>query len=367
LQSKLTERTDFVTAIKNKPIAILEAIEKHSMSYMENKYEPAIVIDAMLNLVQLRQCDNEDLTDYTTRFRSSKSVFKSHVGTKIRFTKLAEADPMWDDTNNVIMLQCYDRAYSQAMALLYLKNANQTKYGSVLRGLADQFALGQKQYPPTLTATVGVLNDQQFDANYVAAWQNKKEREKSDKDWQTKTNSEEGIAIPLELTFTQIEGTCFCCGKKGHKSTECKQQSKIARTNWAINKTKATALNQHLTTEAPAAAPAAAPQPIVAAMATSWTTDGNQQIWLDGVQCNDEPIHCKHEGMGSPGYWFYCQCVLQRQAHQKHLTSVRDAPGPYQCWHVQSKQKADLPWHNIKVWYDPNSIANVLSFALMAE
>jgi hypothetical protein len=37
LQSKLTERSDFETTIKNKPIAILEAIEKHSMSYMENK------------------------------------------------------------------------------------------------------------------------------------------------------------------------------------------------------------------------------------------------------------------------------------------------------------------------------------------
>jgi hypothetical protein len=82
-------------------------------------------------------------------------VFESHVGTKIRFSKLAEADPLWDDAREAIMVACYDRAYSQVMALLYLKNADQTKYGSVLRGLADQFALGQKQYPLTVTAAVG--------------------------------------------------------------------------------------------------------------------------------------------------------------------------------------------------------------------
>jgi hypothetical protein len=77
------------------------------------------------------------------------------------------------------------------------------------------------------------------------------------------------------MTFAQIEGTCFCCGKTGHKSTECKQRLKIALADWAINKTTATALNLHqkLTIKAQAAAstPAVEPPPVVAAMTTSTT------------------------------------------------------------------------------------------------
>jgi hypothetical protein len=112
---------------------------------MENKYEPAIVIDGMVNLLLLRQWEDEDLTDFTTRFRSANAVFKSHIGKQIIFTKLAEVDPLWDAMSTPVKKECYDRAYSQVMALLYLKNADQTKYGSVLR--ADQFALGLSDGP----------------------------------------------------------------------------------------------------------------------------------------------------------------------------------------------------------------------------
>ena len=33
----------------------------------------------------------------------------------------------------------------------------------------------------------------------------------------------------------------------------------------------------------------------------------------------------------------------------------------------ETKQVAKLPWQDIEVWYDPHSITNVLSFAIMVE
>eukprot|EP00957_Ditylum_brightwellii_P165359 12590209-Ditylum_brightwellii.AAC.1 len=33
-----------------------------------------------------------------------------------------------------------------------------------------------------------------------------------------------------------MEGRCYCCGKKGHKSPQCSKKSTTPREEWAINK-----------------------------------------------------------------------------------------------------------------------------------
>ena len=40
------------------------------------------------------------------------------------------------------------------------------------------------------------------------------------------------------LSFAQLEGKCYCCGKPGHKSPECRNKEKIPREEWAINKSQ---------------------------------------------------------------------------------------------------------------------------------
>lgn len=68
LQSKLQSRADFESEIKGKPIALLNAIEEHATSYLENKYDAVIVIDSLRNMVNLKQKEDEDLVDFTRRF-----------------------------------------------------------------------------------------------------------------------------------------------------------------------------------------------------------------------------------------------------------------------------------------------------------
>ena len=48
LQSKLQTRTDYDSEVKGNPIKLLNAIEEHSMSYVEHKYETSIVLDLSL-------------------------------------------------------------------------------------------------------------------------------------------------------------------------------------------------------------------------------------------------------------------------------------------------------------------------------
>ena len=52
------------------------------------------------------------------------------------------------------------------MVLLYLKNADCWKYGSIFYGLARQLFLGQDQYPRNLIDAHIVLSNHWFDAAY---------------------------------------------------------------------------------------------------------------------------------------------------------------------------------------------------------
>lgn len=41
-----------------------------------------------------------------------------------------------------------------------------------------------------------------------------------------------------KLSFAQMEGKCYCCGKAGNKSPKCRFKDK-PKDEWAINKAKA--------------------------------------------------------------------------------------------------------------------------------
>ena len=43
---------------------------------------------------------------------------------------------------------------------------------------------------------------------------------------------------PITLSFAQMEGRCYCCGKANHRSNKCRQRWKIPREELAINKAK---------------------------------------------------------------------------------------------------------------------------------
>ena len=63
------------------------------------------------------------------------------------------------------------------MAYVYLENADQAKYGSILSGLNTQNSLRNEQYPKTLIEANNVLSNHEFDKKSVAS--NKRNEEKT--------------------------------------------------------------------------------------------------------------------------------------------------------------------------------------------
>jgi hypothetical protein len=102
------------------------------------------------------------------------------------------------------------------MAYLYMENADKSKYGSLLTQLQTQFSLGNNQYPQTIADANNLLSNHKFD------------HASKNRQLMTRNESinENNVGENPELSFSQLKGKCYCCGKTGHKSTSCRWKSK---------------------------------------------------------------------------------------------------------------------------------------------
>jgi len=104
---------------------------------------------------------------------------------------------------------------------MYLENADEKKYGSLCKNLNTQYALGNDHFPMTIPEAINILsayrmdNAKDFSKNHNRS--NKKKPEET-----------------LNISFAQMNGLCYCCGKKGHLSTDCRYKNK-PKSEWFIN------------------------------------------------------------------------------------------------------------------------------------
>eukprot|EP00978_Attheya_sp_CCMP212_P026302 scaffold86274_cov53-Attheya_sp.AAC.2 len=163
LQNKLQSRSDF-DSIKNDPIELLKAVKEHSLNYQENRYEMSIILDSIKAMIDMHQKEHETLSDFTKTFKTSRDVLESHIGGPIVLTKFVEQMADYNALDAYKVEKCNRIAYAQMLSILYLKNSDKKKYGSLLKGLNAQQSLGNNQYPTTITQSSEVLSEHLFDS-----------------------------------------------------------------------------------------------------------------------------------------------------------------------------------------------------------
>eukprot|EP00957_Ditylum_brightwellii_P109993 8390379-Ditylum_brightwellii.AAC.1 len=89
--------------------------------------------------------------------------------------------------------------------------------------------LGQQTIPKTTVEANNVLNNHRFDND---GKYNRTKGNKKQDNGESAENEDEALA----LSFAQMEGQCYCCGKKGHRLPQCFKKSTILQDEWAINK-----------------------------------------------------------------------------------------------------------------------------------
>ncbi|KAG7360091.1 hypothetical protein IV203_035190 [Nitzschia inconspicua] len=162
LKNKIESRRDY-SKIMNDPIALLKAIREHALNFQDDKFCMTIIIEALLTLVHTKQKEGESLQDYTRRFRIALEVYKSHTSGDDQagpsnLRKYISGLTGYDKKDLKIVTEMSGKANDLLMATLYLMNADQSKYGGVLKGLYTQNALGNNQFPKTITEANNVLS-----------------------------------------------------------------------------------------------------------------------------------------------------------------------------------------------------------------
>jgi hypothetical protein len=225
MKQKIEAQVEFALTIENDPIELLKAIKVHTQHYQEHQYNMSIVLDSIRGLINTKQKEGELLQDWTKRFRIARDLLESHLGRPLIIKKIAESLPEYDVSDPVSIRKCQEKTFEKFLAYFYLENADRTKYGSLLNGLNTQQLLGNNQYPKSVTEANNVLSNHRMDNPA------KMKREQDDK-FKQKAKDEESKEQEINLSFAQLEGKFYCCGKPGHHSPTCCYKNKL-REEWA--------------------------------------------------------------------------------------------------------------------------------------
>ena len=361
MKNKVEARSDY-NIIKNDPILLLKAIKEHALNYQENRYSMAIILDAMRAVLGTKQKDNESLQDYTKRFRLARDVLKSHVGGPIILTKIVEALPTYDEEDKEKCAKLQEQTYNQFLAYLYLDNADKTKYGSILTGLITQQSLGNNQYPKSVTEANNVLSNHRFDVMPKTIAKNKSQGE-GNKNQDSKDDGREDEDV--NLSFAQLEGKCYCCGKAGHKSPSCRDKNK-PKEEWAINKAQSHAQTTG-SSDASIVGSVSGPTSQVSTPARS-ESSASQSGWAGAhiqLQFHQQAFLMRD--------WILLdnQSSVTVFCNKDMVSNIRESDnGEMQLktngGTLVTTQKADLPQWG-EVWYNENAITNIFSYAEMAD
>ena len=240
MENRILVHPDYESKIRNDPIELLKIIKVLMHDPERAKYPYASLTEAMTRVINIKQYEKESLLDYSKRFKQVNDIFISHVGNDI-LDKFTEHLPEYKNASDQATKDELKRkSFKKWMAYLIIKNSDQNKYGSLTNNLSSQFSMKVNQYPDTVTEAIDILNNHKFDSTKGNNRGGKGNNNNNNTQQARNHNQESGadISTITEANFQQGdfgESKCFCCGKKGHYSNQCRHKNK-PKSEWAFAK-----------------------------------------------------------------------------------------------------------------------------------
>src|SRR5210317_1239889 len=166
MQSRIEEHPEFESTIEDNPFELLKVIKMLMHDAVRAQYPYIAMTDGLTRLLNIKQQENEVLLDYVKRFKQTRDVTKSQIGTRLLDTFIEYQEDYVNETDDDEKKTMKTEAYEKWMAYLLIKGSDPTKYGMLQKNLTSQFSLGNDQYPKTITATTDVLSNHKIDQKF---------------------------------------------------------------------------------------------------------------------------------------------------------------------------------------------------------
>lgn len=131
----------------------------------------------------------------------------------------------------------YTNTFERYVSYIMIIRAHKARFGSLIANLEQQQAFKEMKYPTTLAGAKDMLTQHKYDEGWDAK---PKAAPKSQPKEETKkkpaVKEDDGTFDVPSLSFAQLEGKCWACGKKGHRSDNCPHKKKIPEGEWASSK-----------------------------------------------------------------------------------------------------------------------------------
>jgi hypothetical protein len=157
MQSAIKEHPKYDSEIKNNPIKLLKSIKVLMHEPVRARYPLASLTDALLRFANIKQKEDENLTQYTSRFKGDRDLVVSIIGTRA-FDKFVEIQPGYEDLTNEEKKEQKENIFDKWIGYVFIKGADNNKYGSVKTLLQSQYSMQQDQYPKDLLAAHNMLS-----------------------------------------------------------------------------------------------------------------------------------------------------------------------------------------------------------------
>ena len=188
-------------------VELLKMIKDASYGGTDMKYPAKQAAVALRQLMGVCQSEKEHLTLYYKRFQSLIERVELSYGV-IAPVGVAERNPKYSKAKDQEKMVSVER--DRLLAYLFVAGAKRD-FKPMLRGLDNDYMLGDDRYPDTVEEALQVLMIYEERNVYKKKGPSKKEKEDTP-----------GLSFAQREEMYQ-KGLCFKCGKKGHKARECKE------------------------------------------------------------------------------------------------------------------------------------------------
>jgi hypothetical protein len=213
-------------ALANDCVWLFKQIRSVTLQFHDNKDSFMSLLDAQLGYLSCKQKSGESTDEYADNLIGWSDTIETHGGTVVVNFKLiaAMADdgtPRSDETRKKM-------ARKRTIATCLIRNADQSRYGTLITDLANQYAAQKDNYPKDIISAKSLLVMCKTPAN-ATGQRNGNQQRQQPRNATTNSDPLHGLTL-AQRTAIAIAGTdgqlrpnvtCYGCGLPGHMAGEC--------------------------------------------------------------------------------------------------------------------------------------------------